>query len=228
MKKLYTLVLLIVTTVTMASPDSGPGGTVPLPERLFRVELDKADEQLEIEVGTANGFLRTTNPMHFWADGMPDGIIRIGNFGVNFLGKYTFPLDDGTIGQALTTDGAGNVDWAIPSGSETISHDGVGNSAFAVCGTLMRCRFFNGWTLDCSQLEATEDTRIRFVKNNVSVSYLNLTGTGGFLSQNTQSADDHIEGTAAKTNSTDGRMCIIDIYRTGTYVHMSVTAKGQH
>ena len=28
--------------------------------------------------------------------------------------KYNLPLDDGTAGQVLSTDGAGNITWATP------------------------------------------------------------------------------------------------------------------
>ncbi|MGB0974220.1 MAG: tail fiber domain-containing protein [Flavobacteriaceae bacterium] len=57
-----------------------------------------------------------------WGDFSTNEIVINGSLGVD--GNYVFPTTDGTSGQVLSTDGAGNVSWSTILGNELIDADG--------------------------------------------------------------------------------------------------------
>ncbi len=57
-----------------------------------------------------------TNPL-IWGDFSTNNLVVNGTLGV--MGNYIFPTTDGTTGQVLTTDGAGNTSWLTVSGLDT-------------------------------------------------------------------------------------------------------------
>ena len=109
--------------------------------------------------------------------------------GINFQGAYTFPMSDGTAGQALTTDGAGQLAWKKPV-------QNVRATTTTVANTTTETEIFT-YDIDANSLAersiislymtgvysnsaANEDFKIRYKLNGVTIH--ELTRAGGNVS----------------------------------------------
>ncbi|WP_298543380.1 hypothetical protein [uncultured Aquimarina sp.] len=80
--------------------------------------------------------------------------------------SYTFPAQDGTANQVMSTDGAGNVSWINQPTTPNVSFSTVGNVTSNAPGTIATDDFVFGSTqLDDIENNASDDVRMYFDKS---------------------------------------------------------------
>ena len=126
-------------------------------------------------------------------------IVQIGKLNIN--GAFTFPTVDGSSGQSLVTDGAGNVSWSGVSGGGTDTNDYVDSISFNTSDgvlTLGRTGALSDLTVDLDGRYSTTDNDTTYT-DGIGLSLVGTTFHANVDSVTQSVAPNSVSSTASRT-----------------------------